>query len=312
MLKSLKIKNFQSHEHSELQLHPGINVIIGLTDSGKSAIVRSIRWLSRNKPSGGSFRSRWGGETSVTVETESGSVIRTKDKTDTYELLLHKKRPLIFKAFGNNVPEEITVFLALNEINTQFQLDSHFLLSQSSGQVAEHFNKVAHLDQISRGLTNIDKEIRRLKAEKKYKTSEIEEKEEQLKQFDYLEQFEEEVEVLEDMDLQLSNYKKRHEKLRGLIYNIGEIKKKMEYDSSILTMKPEVEKLLQLHKKKETLAKDEMLLYKAVLNITNIVHTLKDETSKQTRLLTLFEESFPNVCPLCGQPVKKHAKNKRI
>lgn len=42
MLRRLLLTNFQSHEHSELVLHPCVTTIIGENDSGKTAFVRAL------------------------------------------------------------------------------------------------------------------------------------------------------------------------------------------------------------------------------------------------------------------------------
>ncbi|NMC60067.1 MAG: AAA family ATPase [Candidatus Methanofastidiosa archaeon] len=200
MIRSIKIKNYQSHENSELHFSDGVNVIVGHSDSGKSAIIRALRWACWNRPNGNSFCSTWGGATSVELETEEGKVLRLKDKKDKYVLTKQDERDTSFEAFGTNVPDEIASFLNMDEINLQFQLDSPFLLSQSPGQIAEHFNKIAKLDQIDRGLFNINKAIRGLESDRKYKQDDVTEKEKQLLQYEHLEKFEAEIEVLEDLE----------------------------------------------------------------------------------------------------------------
>lgn len=50
MIKCIEIKNFQSHKNTTLELHENINVIYGLSDSGKSAFIRSIDCVLRRTP----------------------------------------------------------------------------------------------------------------------------------------------------------------------------------------------------------------------------------------------------------------------
>ncbi len=54
-IKELHIREFQSHEATALQFHPGLNVLVGPSDSGKSAIVRALRWCLHNEPRGEAF-----------------------------------------------------------------------------------------------------------------------------------------------------------------------------------------------------------------------------------------------------------------
>ena len=67
MIQTGVIRNFQSHKKSILNLSKGVNVIVGKTDSGKSAIIRALRWLFTNTPSGDAFRSWDGGDTKVSA-----------------------------------------------------------------------------------------------------------------------------------------------------------------------------------------------------------------------------------------------------
>ena len=234
MIKSLQITNFQSHEKTELEFSPRVNIIVGSSDCGKTAIIRALRWLIWNRPSGDSIRSSWGGETRAQLELQENIIIRSKDKVDKYILEEdnirngNKHNKTEFKAFGTSVPEEISRFLNINEINLQNQLDAPFLLSESPGAVASHFNKVARLDKIDTSTQNVQSWINQLsftigKEAVKDKPAtglikQIEDKEQELKQFDHLEKFEIDVEVLEGMDKKLLNLRSNHTKL-CLIYN---------------------------------------------------------------------------------------------
>ena len=217
MIKFLEIQNFQSHEESNLEFDPGVNVIIGNSDSGKTAIIRALRWAVWNRPTGNSIQSSWGGETVITVQTEEGEVSRIKGKTDAYVLNRVGGKKLVFKAFGTSVPDEIQNFFNINEINLQQQLDAPFLLSKTSGEVASHFNKVARLSKIDTGTSNVNSWITKLKSDIGKDESDIEKFTEQLKTFEYLEKFEIDVEVLEAQSTQLTNLQSRTIKLDKII-----------------------------------------------------------------------------------------------
>jgi len=65
MLKTLRGENFQSWRELLMTLSPGVNVIVGESDAGKSAIMRMLRLLITNRPSGDAYRSWWGGDTVI-------------------------------------------------------------------------------------------------------------------------------------------------------------------------------------------------------------------------------------------------------
>lgn len=50
-IKSIIIKNFQSHANTELELCDGVNVILGNSDVGKTAILRALGWIFLDRKS---------------------------------------------------------------------------------------------------------------------------------------------------------------------------------------------------------------------------------------------------------------------
>jgi len=243
MIKQLSIFNFQSHKDSHLEFTDGVNVIVGASDSGKSAIIRALKWLVWNRPSGEALRSSWGGKTEVELFTDDAHVVRSKDKEELYVL-----GDQHFKAFRTDVPKEIQDALNMTEINLQQQLDQPFLLSLSAGQVAEHFNHIAKLDQIDRGLSNINKTIRELEADRKYKQSDIEEKEKQVLQFGHLERFEAEIEVLEDLENRtkqkrnaITDLTAKINSLESILIDIGNMQDTLTMEKPVLDLLAQID-----------------------------------------------------------------------
>ncbi len=150
MIKSLEIKNVLSHKDSLLEFHPGVNMIIGPSGNGKSAILHSFNWVSENRPTGEKHRNWDGGKMLSKIElNEGGHITLSKDKQSQYTVKIPNKKPKIFKAFGANPPEEVPDFLNLHKrINIQTQFESIFLMSESPGEVAKLFSEVAGLEMI--------------------------------------------------------------------------------------------------------------------------------------------------------------------
>ena len=44
MINSIKIQNFQSHKNTTIKLKPGVNIITGSSDCGKSVDIRALKW----------------------------------------------------------------------------------------------------------------------------------------------------------------------------------------------------------------------------------------------------------------------------
>ena len=149
MIEVLKLKNFQSHEKSSLEFCGGVNCIVGSSDSGKTALLRALNWVINNRPTGDSFRSHWGGDTVVDIMLDEQLIRRERTKKTNLYLIDSAYDPKEeFKAFGTDVPEEVTKVLNFSSLNFQNQMDAPFLLSSGAGEVVRYLNQVVDLDVI--------------------------------------------------------------------------------------------------------------------------------------------------------------------
>ena len=144
MLKSLSIKNFQSHLFTTLDFSSGLNIIVGSSNSGKSAILRSIYWLLTNRPSGTSFIHHGEDECHVVIETIDGHVVERK-RTKSFNGYIVDNE--VLEAIRTDVPQQVYDILNITDINIQRQFDSFFLLQDSPGKVASTINNITNLEQ---------------------------------------------------------------------------------------------------------------------------------------------------------------------
>ena len=49
MIRSINIKNIQSHKDTTLEFSPGINAIVGSSNKRKKAVLRALYWAVYNK-----------------------------------------------------------------------------------------------------------------------------------------------------------------------------------------------------------------------------------------------------------------------
>ena len=301
MLNSLKIFNFQNHKESHLDFHPGVNAIIGETDSGKSAITRALNWCLNNKPGGDAFRSWWGGDTCVRTDLEEGVWIERQKRgvTKNQYLLGEGEQSQLFEAFGQNVPEEIQAAINMNPLNWQGQFDPHFLLSNSSGEVARKLNEVASLDVIDSALVNIDRKAKENNRDIKTNQQRIEELEEELKGFDYLDEMEKELVKAEGVEEELDSLQSSLSDLEDLCSRLRRSKKKIKEAEKVADLDAE-----ELEGKVETL--DSLKEQRRELNSrTENIRFLQADIKEGERCLKLlekeFEEEMPDICPLCEQ-----------
>lgn len=174
MLVRAVIENFQSHKKTVLEFHPGINIITGPSDSGKSAIRRALEWNFTNRPVGTKFVSDWNKDpdddkgspiepTSVLLEFDDASIERTRKGTKPDDNQ-YKISGLNLGAIGKDAlpPPEVLKAWNINESNFSGQHDPPFLLSIPAGQVAEYLNRSVRLELIDEALTRADVDKRAL------------------------------------------------------------------------------------------------------------------------------------------------------
>jgi len=201
VFKELSIKNFQSHKKTVIEFSNGVNVLVGGSDQGKSAIIRAILWAVNNRPLGADdIVSHWARDDknkindimSVRIITDIGRVTRRKTAdTNEYILVGEDDNKKVFSAINKDVPEDIQKFFKLTDTNIQQQHDAPFLLSASASDVAKYFNKIVRLDVIDKVLGNA--ESARRDTNKKIKETETEKKEleKQLENYEWIEQAQE-------------------------------------------------------------------------------------------------------------------------
>lgn len=198
MIESIKICGFQSHKRSIIHLSPGVSVILGKSDCGKSALLRAIRFVVYNKPAGDSFRNWSGSNTEVELTFSDGNVIKRTKTNSENSYTINDEKPL--KAFGQGVPDEVQKILNMSYVNLQQQLDSHFLLSETSGEVAAHFNRVANISVIDKSVGKAKREITKTKQSIEHREADLVEKQEQLVGYKDLDSIEKQVKYLSNLD----------------------------------------------------------------------------------------------------------------
>ena len=73
-INEIFVEGFQSHELS-FHLGNGLNVITGPSDSGKTSIIRAVRWVAFNEPQGEAFVNESVGQATVAIHMDNGIII---------------------------------------------------------------------------------------------------------------------------------------------------------------------------------------------------------------------------------------------
>lgn len=166
MLEEVRIRHFQSHEDTVLRLHPGVNSLEGDSDSGKTAIVRALRFCTDNASRGIVDASFWvqnrdgddilrGEECSVTVTMDGGKSV-TRKRTQKFNGYVTEVggRTETYEACRKDVPKDVTDLFNLSAVNSQRQEEGPFFLSDAwtPGARARYVNSLVKLDDIDRAI----------------------------------------------------------------------------------------------------------------------------------------------------------------
>lgn len=151
MLKRLRIRNYQSHVDTDIELG-NFTVLEGQSSSGKSAVVRALNALSSNQ-TGKDFITHGATTCQISAETDKGTLVLTKGKPEDSYVILEEgsDTPKKFTKLGGGVPQDVSDFLGIapkDPINFAGQFDMPFLLRSSASEVARVLGELTNVSVI--------------------------------------------------------------------------------------------------------------------------------------------------------------------
>lgn len=298
-LKSLRIINSQSHKDTYLEFCPGLNVLIGLSRSGKSSVLRNIRWLQSNEPLGTKhFRT---GETfrEVVGTYSNGAVIRrTRDLTkgtNEYGLTWPGQPEQIFSNFRKDPPLEIQKAIGVAkvmidkdkfiELNFARQSAPPFLVQDSSPYRAKIIGRIVNLQVIDSAARAAANDLTKANSKKK----DLEEKIENLKV---------KLEPFADLPLQIEIYEKaqlKFSRLKGLhckLEKLEEIKSNISIQETALdSVNKTLDRLQNITVAAKKLSEVNFLLNKAAIldEIATVIASNQSVLEASNSLLNRLE-----------------------
>jgi exonuclease SbcC len=212
-IKKIIIENFESHKYSEIEFSSGFNIITGSSNSGKSSIIRAIRWLCFNEPSGDKFirkdedyieetksdkQRKKRTVTRVYVDLSNGySIERLKNRDNghinKYIIINQNGERVEFDKFGTEVPDEVKAALGFSyvksgnkklEINHLSQFETPRALSYQGANLSNLINKLNNISNFEEALSEINNRYRgELSTKEKIYSEKIDNLNEQLKNY---------------------------------------------------------------------------------------------------------------------------------
>ncbi len=188
-IKSVRVKNFQAHTDSTFNLENGLNLIVGTSDSGKSALARAINFVLFNISESDFVREK---EKFFEVEIvfADGAVIKRIKGKDLNSVSYKYPTDFDFttyKAFGNNYPDEVLDFLdrpvmskALGAVSYSDQSNKNFLIEQPASAQPKILSTIIGTDDIQKAVDNCLSKVRSFSEQIKTSESSIKNLEEKI------------------------------------------------------------------------------------------------------------------------------------
>lgn len=315
-IKKINIKYFQTHEDTILDFSDGITVLVGKTDSGKTAIIRSLKLIAKNKPRGNGFISAFAPKdkknkptTKITLTlADDTEIIRTKSENKNEYIVKQEGKEEAYNNFGVNIPPEIEDVLGTTsvkidqdtflEVNISEQLSQPFLLFESPAIKTKLIDKIARINVLNRAIKNTKSQVQDIKINQKKLSEELEEKKQTLITFENLEKEKKDLqrvkklyEKLKEKQTLLEQYKKLFESFNEIENSINKgqnIKTKLETflnfsETKIYKLKSNYQQLLKIQTFNNTLNRC-IIEIKEVQNILSKKDLIFDLNSKLNSL----------------------------
>lgn len=259
-IKKIELHNFQSHEYTEIEFDRGLNVILGNSDVGKTAILRAIKWALYNEPKGDYFIRQGEKEVSVKVTFSNGVVVeraKTPSK-NSYFLVDSSGNEMRFEGFGIDVPKEITDVTNMYKVpldnsnnktilNIAEQLDGPFLLNEQASLRASAIGRLIGVNYVDDALRNVVRDNKRTNQEIVELRKNRDDLKEQLDEFSYI-----------------KDYKEKYEKITRIRNKIKDLQDRLDFcfklKENLDKNKIELEEISNLVEKFKNLNKLEIII----------------------------------------------------
>lgn len=298
MIQSIYIRNFQTHSKLDLDLHHGVNAIVGPSDAGKSAVIRALYWLCFNEPSGEEYRKHGTEQTTVKVVLADGTEVeRGRGKKNYYRVNGEK-----FEGFGRKVPQEVTNALNIPSSNFARQMDPPFLLSESPTQVAKRLNDIANLDKIEPTIKAASKLVYTYRQEMRNADEMLEGLYEEQYRFEKLDTLHKLMEQAYKNEKQMLSAKNRHASITRALSNIDNARE--EYDKHKAKYPQKLSHVIQQGLAIYNRMLDTANKKQAIASLLNIVQSSERLIKEEEELIQGFKKDFEenignHPCPLC-------------
>lgn len=183
-IKTITLYNFQNHKISKIPLTDRLNLLVGSSDSGKTAIARAYDFVMHNNSEGHEFVHIGEKVATVEIEFQDGSVIR-RLKGDRLNKVEYKyagqEEFTVRSSFGSNYLKDVLDFLGHPPKSSQLgamaysnQLNKNFLVDQDETQLPKIISDLVGVSDLEEGSSLLSSKVRSLDINLKSIEKEIE------------------------------------------------------------------------------------------------------------------------------------------
>lgn len=298
MIESLLLKNFQKHRLFSVEFE-NITTFVGDTRAGKSSILRALRWVCLNKPTGDRLIRHGTKAAKARIVIDGQTVERYRGKENTYALNGDE-----YKAFSITVPKEIDSLINMSDLSFQTQVDlgeansrPTFWFALSPGQLSKELNDLAGLSSIDSSLSYALTTLKRAKAQYDAASERKRKLVAEVKALRWVTEADRRLRQIEKLQERLDATTQRADALSELLDEIDELEKLRSTPIPDLSnLDKLVKRLRQTRKRKEELRS---LLEEIQSHRRDLCHLQKQLRATRKQLASV------KTCPTCGRVMEK-------
>jgi exonuclease SbcC len=208
-VKSIRIKDFQNHEDTFLTFGPGLTVITGTSDSGKSAIYRAFMFALQNEGKPYDVREKQKNAEVTIIFKNDDYLKRTKGTVNEIEYQYFGKEIVKHSKFGTDYPKDVLEFIghipktANDSLPFANQDNKLFLINGSDLSIPRDISKLLGIDDLEQAASLLNSEVTKISGDIKRFNSEIETTKTKLEPFENLDQ---KIESLNELKKLIKSY----------------------------------------------------------------------------------------------------------
>lgn len=298
MLEYISAIHFQIHDSVTAVFDPFTTTFIGPTDSGKSSLLRCLKWICLNVPQGDEFI-KDGEEHAEGILTLDGGreVKRIRGKQNTYEF--DGKQ---YKSFGASVPQDVADLLNVSPLQFQDQITLPFWFCLPPSQVARELNQIVNLDIIDAVLSHVTTEVRKRRAEVEFTEERLKKAREERDALAWVKNCNRDLRALEEA---IKDHEDTVRHIMDLEKALGEIE---SFDDRVRVNKEgtgQLRALLSAYEDYSSLSDRIENLETVVAQVGRLEKQWRDTVMSREELEKEMAELLKDGCPLCGQTLPR-------